>query len=208
MSPRRVRFTQADLARCIRAAQQCNAGEVRVLPDGTIEIDVRPDVVSSTRHAERASKWDDAYSRPESSRPERRRIGDRLFPKGETGANPLVIAYDRMLRGEITWEELPPGEYPDGMRVYADGEWEAIVRSRPLGKLERSTLRAYFDADGKSDFYSGGPATNEKLEARGLIEISAPKQNDRMPFYRITGAGKAEHLRLSSESVASASVDI
>jgi hypothetical protein len=43
---------------------------------------------------------------------------------------------------------LMPGEYPSGMRVYADGEWEAIVRSRPLGKLERTSLGAYFEADG------------------------------------------------------------
>jgi hypothetical protein len=38
MSRRPARVTQADVARAIRAAQQCGAGEVRVLPDGTIAI--------------------------------------------------------------------------------------------------------------------------------------------------------------------------
>jgi hypothetical protein len=41
MSRTPARFTQADVARAIRAAQQCGAGEVRILPDGTIEIDVQ-----------------------------------------------------------------------------------------------------------------------------------------------------------------------
>jgi len=36
-TPARVR--QADVARAIRAAKQAGAGRVRVLPDGTIEID-------------------------------------------------------------------------------------------------------------------------------------------------------------------------
>lgn len=40
--PRRpARFTQADVARAIRAAKEADAGPVRVLPDGTICIDVQ-----------------------------------------------------------------------------------------------------------------------------------------------------------------------
>jgi len=40
--PRRpALITQADVARIIRAAQQCGVGTVRVLPDGTICIDVQ-----------------------------------------------------------------------------------------------------------------------------------------------------------------------
>lgn len=42
MSRTPARITQADVARAIRAAQQCNAGAVRVLPDGTITIDPQP----------------------------------------------------------------------------------------------------------------------------------------------------------------------
>jgi hypothetical protein len=37
-----ARITQADVARAIRAAQQCGAGQVRILADGTIQIDVQP----------------------------------------------------------------------------------------------------------------------------------------------------------------------
>ena len=35
-----ARVTQADVARAIRAAQQTGAGQVRILPDGTIVIDL------------------------------------------------------------------------------------------------------------------------------------------------------------------------
>lgn len=189
MSSRSARFTQADVARCIRAAQQCGAHQVLILPDGTIEIKLGPEETAG-------SKWDDK------PRPERRSWGERLEAtrSAPNPENPLVVAYERLLRGEISWDELPPGKYPSGMRVYADGEWEAIVRSRPLGKLERAALASYFDADGKSDFYAGGPATNEKLDARGFIEASAPKKDGYAPFYRITEAGKTEWLRLTSGS--------
>lgn len=42
MSRRAARITQADVARAIRAAQQCGAGQVRILADGTIAIDPQP----------------------------------------------------------------------------------------------------------------------------------------------------------------------
>jgi acid phosphatase class B len=38
----RSRITQADVARAIRAARQAGAGTVRILPDGTICIDLQP----------------------------------------------------------------------------------------------------------------------------------------------------------------------
>jgi hypothetical protein len=38
MSHTRARFTQADVARSIRAAKQAGAGTVELLPDGTIRI--------------------------------------------------------------------------------------------------------------------------------------------------------------------------
>jgi hypothetical protein len=38
MSRTRARFTQADVARTIRAAKQAGAGAVELLPDGTIRI--------------------------------------------------------------------------------------------------------------------------------------------------------------------------
>jgi len=42
MSRTPARITQADVARAIRAAQQCGAGSVRILSDGTITIDPQP----------------------------------------------------------------------------------------------------------------------------------------------------------------------
>jgi hypothetical protein len=43
------------------------------------------------------------------------------------------------------------------MRVYADGEWEAIVMAKPLGKREIASLKAYFDADGRLNLIAGAP---------------------------------------------------
>jgi hypothetical protein len=42
MSRTPARNTQADVARAIRAAKQAGAGGVRILPDGTIHIDLSP----------------------------------------------------------------------------------------------------------------------------------------------------------------------
>lgn len=42
MSRTPARITQADVARAIRAAQQCGAGQVRILADGTITIEPQP----------------------------------------------------------------------------------------------------------------------------------------------------------------------
>jgi hypothetical protein len=52
MSYRPARITQADVARAIRAAQQCGAGQVKVLPDGTITIDPQPGKMSVAREKE------------------------------------------------------------------------------------------------------------------------------------------------------------
>jgi hypothetical protein len=41
MSRTPARVTQADIARAIRAAKQAGAGAVRVLPDGSIMIDLQ-----------------------------------------------------------------------------------------------------------------------------------------------------------------------
>jgi hypothetical protein len=41
MSRTPAKITQADVARAIRAARQTGAGPVRILPDGTIRIDLQ-----------------------------------------------------------------------------------------------------------------------------------------------------------------------
>ncbi|MCK1322095.1 hypothetical protein IVA94_14585 [Bradyrhizobium sp. 156] len=42
MSRTPARVTQADVARAIRAAQQCGAGTVKIMQDGTILIEPQP----------------------------------------------------------------------------------------------------------------------------------------------------------------------
>jgi hypothetical protein len=184
-----VRFTQADVARCIRAAQQCGASHVLILPDGTIEIRLQSSMPSNEGVREPVP---------------RRRPGEtfgsyfRQPEVSQTASDPLTAAFGRFMRGEIRINQLPPGRYPNG--VYADGEWEAIVRSRPLGKREMTSLKAYFDADGASNFYSGGPETNERLLIRGLIEISGRRGEGREPYYQITTAGRTEWRRVGSDA--------
>lgn len=67
-------------------------------------------------------------------------------------------------------------------------EWDAIIRSKPLGKREVAALKSYLEADGAAHFYAGGDDTNKRLEVQGLIEKSVPLK-DRMQIYRITSAG-------------------
>lgn len=43
MSRTPAKVTQADVARAIRAAKQAGAGSVRIMPDGTIKIDIQPE---------------------------------------------------------------------------------------------------------------------------------------------------------------------
>lgn len=45
MSRTAAKFTQADVARSLRAAKQAGAGSVRLFPDGTIKIDLQPEPV-------------------------------------------------------------------------------------------------------------------------------------------------------------------
>lgn len=51
MSRTAARITQADVARAIRAAQQCGAGAVKIMQDGTILIEPQP-----TKHREQVEK--------------------------------------------------------------------------------------------------------------------------------------------------------
>jgi hypothetical protein len=104
MSRRKVRFTQADVARCIRAAQQCGASQVLILPDGTIEIKLQPDEPSIHD-----------VSTIDRSKPQRR-FGERLGNYHQQHqspenleAGPLAAALRRWERGEITLDQLPPG---------------------------------------------------------------------------------------------------
>jgi hypothetical protein len=56
MSRTPARITQADVARAIRAAKQAGAGTVRILTDGTIQIDLGPpsgDKIEKTVERER-----------------------------------------------------------------------------------------------------------------------------------------------------------
>jgi hypothetical protein len=50
MSRTPARFTQADVARSIRAAKQAGAGAVELRPDGTIRISLSPTTEGEQSH--------------------------------------------------------------------------------------------------------------------------------------------------------------
>jgi hypothetical protein len=124
-----ARFTQADVARCIRAAKQVGAAGVEIRPDGTIEIKLRRDDVSHRAEVlpkDKLANWDDVLTGewitpPAKTKP--RRLADRIGSRQPANSDPLTAAFARWEQGEITADQLPPGRYPNGMRVYADGEW-------------------------------------------------------------------------------------
>lgn len=106
--------------------------------------------------------------------------------------------YEALLKGELTPDRMPPGKYPNGMRVYAEGEWEKTIRSAPMQKRELFALEAYFQAKGTVGYVKGGGLlTTERLAARGLVEIVEKRDGGRVPYYGITPAGEAEWRRLA-----------
>jgi hypothetical protein len=112
-------------------------------------------------------------------------------------------AYERWLTHKITIAELPPGNYPNGMRVYADGEWEALVRKSPLTKLERAALGAYAKTKGTIGYVKGaGRATNDRLVARGFVAVVQESEGGRMAYHGITPAGEAEWRRIAEREIA------
>jgi hypothetical protein len=86
------------------------------------------------------------------------------------------------------------------MRVYAEGEWEAIVRASPMQKREIGALKAYVESKGTVGYVRGGGlATTERLAARGYVEVIQENGEDRIPFYGITPAGEAAWLQLEKD---------
>lgn len=136
---------------------------------------------------------------PKPKRVDARVIWDRLrldaafSDLGEEKApNPFDRVFDR-------GAELP-GKYPIGSRVYADGEWEELVRKSPLTKLERVALESFFCKPKGSLAYvrGAGPTTVDRLKARGFIAVLKKRDEGRAPYHEITPAGEAEWLRIKS----------
>jgi hypothetical protein len=50
MSRTPARFTQADVARSLRAAKQAGAGAVELRPDGTIRISLSPEPADAVKY--------------------------------------------------------------------------------------------------------------------------------------------------------------
>jgi predicted DNA-binding transcriptional regulator AlpA len=130
-----------------------------------------------------------------------RRFGDRLGKVRQSAGDPLMHSYELWEAGKITIDQLPSGIYPNGMRVYADGEWEAIVRSSAMQKREVAALGIYFQAKGTTGYFKGaGPGATERLAARGYVEVVEARGDDRLPYYGITSAGESAWIQIAQKS--------
>ncbi|WP_128948986.1 MarR family winged helix-turn-helix transcriptional regulator [Bradyrhizobium guangzhouense] len=213
---KKLPFTEHSIRRLIRGIESAGKFVIGARFDGTLIIGDKPLDISTFAAPQRiaavdgveaggAASWDDFEDAPASKWDDKRASGrdapkrqDEQRQQTDPVSDPLVAAYDRFMRGEITFDQLPPGRYPNGMRIYAVGEWEAIVRSQPLNRLERAALEAYFERKGTISYERGaGPRTIERLEARGFVQVVQTREDGREPYYGITPAGEAEWLRLT-----------
>jgi hypothetical protein len=196
MTKRAVRFTQADVARCIRAAQQCGADQVLILPDGTIKIKLGRD---EETHLEdpTESKWAD---RP--AEPPRRRIGDRIgggADQSEARPRPDNGPRRRTKGGwgfhvKIDDPKVIESYRAAGLEVYEDGEVEELIRGSAMGKRETAALGGFFRARGEPTSVKGaGLQITRRLVIRGYIESHG---ND--DKHRITPNGEAAWLAIAN----------
>lgn len=147
----------------------------------------------------RLDEWLDSLD-PNAARsePVKRRLADRIGARQQESSDPLAAAYERFMRGEIKFDQLPPGQY-GGMRIYADGEWEALVRKRPLGLNEKRGLSGFYaKLDEPSSVINGcGPKTIERLIARGYVASVDPDPDAYLPTCKITPEGEAAWLAIA-----------
>ena len=124
--------------------------------------------------------------------PPPRRFGDRISRSNVQADQKWCPPEYEMYRGEDWFKDA---------KFYKEGEWEALICSRPLGIREKRAPEGYFLGKGntKLDVNGAGPETIERLVARGFIEFVAERGEGRVPYYGITTAGEAAWQALNSE---------
>jgi hypothetical protein len=93
----------------------------------------------------------------------------------------------------------PTSPEPWKPREYADGEWEALVRERPLGLNEKRALSGFYAKRGEraSIIFGCGPKTIERLVARGFIKVVGHSNEAFIDTCKITPEGEAAWLAIA-----------
>ena len=122
----------------------------------------------------------------------------QAIPLVALGRTPMMSFETHPLRPHALANPLD--RMPPAVRKYAEGEWEELVRKSPLSKLERMALERFFHKPKGSLAYvkGAGPATIDRLKARGFIAVLKERDEGRFPYHEITPAGEAEWLRIKS----------
>jgi predicted DNA-binding transcriptional regulator AlpA len=139
-----------------------------------------------------ADESDPYVAAVERALPKERRFGDRLLAGQKAIDEKWCPPEYEKYRGEDWFKTA---------KFYKEGEWEALIRSRPLGIREKRALEGYFCGKGQSkvEVNGAGPGTIDRLVARGFIEVVAERGEGRMPYYGITPAGEIAWQALSDE---------
>lgn len=121
-----------------------------------------------------------------------RRFGDGLLANQKTAEEKWCPPEYEKYRGEDWFKTA---------KFYKEGEWEALIRSRPLGVREKRALEGYFCGKGQTNLEvnGAGPGTIDRLVARGFIEVVAERGDGRMPYYGVTPIGEAAWQALSDK---------
>jgi hypothetical protein len=117
--------------------------------------------------------------------PQPRRFGDRINGK-------VSAASQSQQWCPPEFEKYRGEEWFASTKFYKEGEWEALVRSRPLGKKEKLGLEGYVRGKGQSKLRvkGAGPDTIERLLIRGYIEVESERGEGKVPYYGVTVAGE------------------
>lgn len=141
------------------------------------------------------NEWDDVIADPV----DRKKQG--IDDSGSSKPQDQVRS-GRFLAGgiEISDPQLVEKYRASGWRIYEEGEWEELVRKSPLTKLEHRALEGYFKSKGTfADVKGSGPATCDRLQARGFITVVKERGDGKVPYYGITPAGEDEWLRITEQ---------
>lgn len=139
--------------------------------------------------------YDPYVAAVERASPKERRFGDRLLAGQKTIDEKWCPPEYEKYRGQDWFKTA---------KFYKEGEWEVLIRSRPLGVREKRALEGYFCGKGQSklEVKGAGSGTIDRLVARGFIEVIAERGEGWAPYYGITPDGEAAWQALSDESSA------
>lgn len=196
---------QSDLQRIFRAAKA--AGSTVQIDPKTLQVTVFPfcppeaQVLTAIFPETKADDWENESGLESWDTPSiQSTTGKGGYPIPSAPDHPLQVWYDKLGFDPKTMNEA------DMKRLMAEAEarWRAELPSKPMTKLEKSALLQLLKY-GKGavvhwrDVKGCGPGTEERLNARGFIEVRMQRKfPDRIEAYVLTNAGYEAALQISA----------